>query len=382
MNGLEVSGSIEPGFEGVRDAFIDNFEHRGDTGAACAVYADGRAVVDIWAGAGSKGPWTAQTRSIVFSVSKGITTICLLMAAEQGLLRLDAPVACYWPEFGMHGKDALTVRQMLAHRAGLVAPDRAFTHDELAAWSPVTDQLAGQEPLWPPGSSYAYHALTFGWLAGEVLHRATGMRPNQWLQEHIATPLELDVAFGARREAPDFSEQLEQLPLLEPIPEQLVPTQHVDLADRAMTMSSSLGSRAEDLFDTANSEDFLSVEIAGGNLVSSPRDLARLYAATVTDVDGVRLLRSHTVADAIEPLSFGTSWLGTRDNHVWGTGFMLASERRGMAGPGSFGHDGAGGQLAFAHLPSGVSFAYQTIRPGGYPDDRAEHLSSALRACL
>ena len=85
MNGLEVSGSIEPGFEGVRDAFIDNFEHRGDTGAACAVYADGRAVVDIWAGAGSKGPWTAQTRSIVFSVSKGITTICLLMAAEQTL---------------------------------------------------------------------------------------------------------------------------------------------------------------------------------------------------------------------------------------------------------------------------------------------------------
>lgn len=382
MTSLNVEGSVEPGFEPVRDAFIDNFEHHGDTGAACAVYADGRAVVDIWAGAGSKGPWTAQTRSIGFSLSKGVTSICVLMAAERGLLRLDAPVASYWPEFGVHGKDAITVRQLLAHRAGLVAPDRGFTHAELAAWSPVTDQLASQEPLWQPGSSYAYHALTFGWLAGEVLRRATEMRPSEWLHEHIATPLELHVTFGARRDAPDFSEQLEQLPILEPVPYDLIPAGHKDLADRAMTMGSTLGSRAEDLFHTANSEDFLSVEIAGGNLVSTPRDLARLYAATVTEVDGVRLLNPDTVIDAITPQSFGTSWLGTQDGHVWGAGFMLASERRPMAGPGSFGHDGAGGQIAFAHLPSGVSLAYQTIRPGGYPDDRADHLSNALRACL
>lgn len=382
MTAPTIHGRVEPAYEKVAVAFAENFERHGESGAACAVYVEGRPVVDIWAGEGTKGAWTSGTRSVAFSVSKGVTTICLLMAAERGLLELDALVASYWPEFAVNGKESTTVRQLLAHQAGLVAPERGFTHDELLAWTPVADQLAAQAPLWKPGTAFAYHALTFGWLTGEVLRRATGKRPSDWLRDHIARPLDLTLTFGCDPSVPSFSEQLEQLPIVDPVPNELIPAGHGGLVDRAMTMNRSLGSSAEELFHTANSAAFLSVEVSGGNLVSRPRDLARLYAATVSEVDGIRLLSPATLEDAAVPLSFGTSWIGTTDGHRWGSGFMLDSERRRMAGPGSFGHDGAGGQLAFANLPLGIGFGYQTVRPGGYPDERAELICDALRACI
>ena len=378
----KIRGHVEPGFERVAEEFADNFDRRGETGAACAIYQHGRPVVDIWAGQSAAGEWTADTASVLFSVSKGVTTICLLMAVEDGLIDLDATVATYWPEYGTHGKDATTVRQLLAHQAGLLDPDRFLTSAELAAWDPVVHQLALQAPRWEPGTAYAYHALTFGWLAGEVLRRATGMRPEQWLQQRIAGPLHLRAHFGAEASQPNFSQMLQPLPDLEPIPAELIPAGHEELVDRVMTMNYSLGPSASALFETANTEEFLSIEIAGGNLVCSARDLARLYGATVADVDGIRLLRSETVRDALAPLSTGTSWLGTVDGHRWGSGFMLDSTRRTMAGPGSFGHDGAGGQLGFANLHHGLGFGYQTVRPGGHPDDRADALCRALQACL
>lgn len=378
-----VHGHVEPGFEKVADAFADNFEHRGDSGAACAVYRHGLPVVDIWAGDSSKGQWTAGTRSVLFSVSKGVTTICLLMAREAGLVDLDAPVVSYWPEYGQHGKAHTTVRHLLAHQGGLLAPDRPLTLAELREWKPVVDQLASQAPLWGPGSAYAYHALTFGWLVGEVLHRATGQRPQEWLRDHVAQTLGLNVSFGADAADPEFSLLRDQLPITAPLPPELgAPSGHEALIDRAMTMTYSLGTSALHLFHTANTDDFLSVEIPAGNFVSSARDLARLYGAAVSEVDGVRLLERETVDDAMVPMSFGTSWLDTSDGNRWGSGFMLSSDRRRMLGPSSFGHDGAGGQLGFADLQHGIGFGYQTIRPGGYPDDRAEALCDALRACL
>jgi CubicO group peptidase (beta-lactamase class C family) len=123
MTAVLVQGHVSSGFEPVADAFADNFRHRGDTAASCVVYAQGAPVVDIWAGRTARGAWTRGARTGVFSVSKGVTTVCLLMAAERGLVDLDAPVAKYWPEFAENGKEATTVRHLLAHRAGLVAPE-------------------------------------------------------------------------------------------------------------------------------------------------------------------------------------------------------------------------------------------------------------------
>ncbi|SRR6266536_1513943 len=381
MTTTQIEGLVTPGFEKVADAFTGNLRSRGDTAAACAVYADGQVVVDIWAGSTARGPWTRNTRSVLFSVSKGVTAICLLMACEAGLIDLDAPVAAYWPKFGVNGKTGVTVRHVLAHRAGLPAPDVPLTAADAAAWQPAVDALARQAPLWTPGTNFAYHAITVGFLAGEILRRATSKRPADWLQAHIATPLNLTtMSFGADPDAPDFAPQLEQMPIEDAAGAAALMPADVDLVNRAIGMGGVFD--GTDLFAAANTDAFLSYESPAANLVASAHDLARLYAATVRPVDGVRLLGDDIVIDARRPQSEGVSYFGLDDGNRWGTGFMLNSRRRSMAGPRSFGHDGAGGQLGFAHLEFGIGFGYQTVRPGGFPDERAETICAALRECL
>lgn len=382
MTVVQVDGLVESGFEGVADTFADNFSERGDTAASCTIYRDGAPVVDIWSGATERGPWTPDMRTIVFSVSKGVTTICLLMAVEQGLIDLDAPVAAYWPEFAANGKDRVTVRQLMAHRAGLSAPTGDVTRSMLREWTPVADLLAAQAPSWTPGETYLYHAFTFGHLAGEVLRRATGLRPDEWLRKYINPALGLGLRFGTDPDAADFT------PLLPPLPANPVSVDdaatallHEPLAQRAMSFGGAFD--GTDHFTQLNEPEALALEIPGGNLVANARDLARLYAATVADVDGIRLLSDETVQDATRVQSAGIPLVGPDPRARWGTGFMIDSLARPMAGPGGFGHDGMGGQLAFADPAHRLSFAYHTARPSNDPQDgRAEALCTALRAAL
>lgn len=367
-------GYVEPGFGAVADAFRKNFAELGDSGAACSVVIDGRNVVDIYAGYARDGaPWTPSTRSVVFSTSKGVTALCLLMAAEQGHLDLDEPVATYWPEFAQHGKHAVTVRQMLAHRAGLLYPERDLTPEDLAAWTPVADTLAAQAPLWHPNQTFAYHPITIGFLAGEVLRRTTGLRPSEWLSRYIAGPLDLRMTFG--------SDSDDLAPIIPPTTTEAAPysPEELVMALKAMTMS---GAYDPDLFAASNTPAFLGLESPGVNLVTTAHDLARMYAAIVGEVDGVRLLGDETIRLATQPLSEGMPFIGEDEGNIWATGYMLHSRRRQMAGEGSFGHDGAGGQLAFASLRHRLGFAYQTVQAAGQSDPRAELLSAALRRCL
>ncbi|MDQ0664661.1 CubicO group peptidase (beta-lactamase class C family) [Arthrobacter ulcerisalmonis] len=375
---LNVTGDVSPGFGPVADAFKNNFDKHGDIGAACAVVIDGNTVVDLFAGnARPNTPWTRDTRSVVFSVSKGISAICLLMASERDYLDLDLPVARYWPEFAAHGKNRITVRQLLAHRAGLVYPAITLTPEDIRNWTPAVDALAAQAPQWAPNEKYAYHPLTMGFLAGEVLRRTTGKKPSEWLAAHISEPLGLTMTYGGDGESPDFA------PILPPsvgktAPAPIPPELQV-VAQKAMTMS---GAYDSDFFSGANGEVFLGSESPAVNLVASARDLARLYAATVSDIDGTRLLRDDSINQATKPLSEGQPVYWPDEGNIWGTGFMLHSQRRRMAGPGSFGHDGAGGQLAFANPKHRLGFAYQTIHAGNQNDPRAELLSQALLTCL
>lgn len=381
MAAVQVKGRVASGFEPIADTFADNFRWRGDTAASCVVYAQGVPVVDIWAGRTARGTWTPDTRTVVFSVSKGVTTVCLLMAAERGLIELDAPVVKYWPEFAENGKETTTVRHLLAHQAGLVAPEADVTVENLRASESVADALARQAPAWPPGTAYAYHALTFGWLAGEVLRRTTGLRPGQWLREHVAAPLNLTMAYGADPASADFHPLADPLPSTDPNAAALTAAALVSpMVERSMSLGGVFD--IANLIQTANGEVWLSAEIAAGNLVTTARSLARLYAATVGEVDGVRLLDPYTVRDARVLRSEGRPFVGPDEGNRWGTGFMISSAHRPMAGPGSFGHDGFGGGLGFAHPESEIAFAYQTAQPGGLPDDRANALCRALRACL
>ena len=156
MSDAQIDGWVEPGFEGVRDAFVANFAEHGEVGAAVCVYVDGRPVVDLWGGVADRRRerrWAEDTVVPVFSSTKGVTAVAANLAIERGLLDPDAPVASTWPEFAAAGKEAITVRQVLSHQAGLPLVEGTFTLDEALSWDPVVEALAAQAPLWPPGDT-------------------------------------------------------------------------------------------------------------------------------------------------------------------------------------------------------------------------------------
>ena len=170
LDGTAIHGTAEPGYEEVAEAFADAFAGRPTMGAGLAVRVDGRPVVRLWGGLKDERhgqQWTEDTASVVFSCTKGVMSVLVARLVQDGLLDYDAPVSRYWPEFAAAGKEDVTVAQLVSHRAGLSALRRRLTLDEALDWSLVTGELAAQEPLWEPGTGYAYHALTFGWLAGE-----------------------------------------------------------------------------------------------------------------------------------------------------------------------------------------------------------------------
>jgi NADPH2:quinone reductase len=187
-----LDGSVLPGFEPVAEAFGENLRH--ELGAAVCVIRRGEAVVDLWGGA----EWTGDTAVLTFSCTKSLLSACAALLADSGALELDSPVARYWPAFAQAGKESHSVRDLLSHRAGLVAPARALTLDDLAAWDPVVEVLAAQSPSWPLGAGFAYHPLTFGWLVGEVLRRITGLRPRELFHQLLAEPLGVDAGIGRR----------------------------------------------------------------------------------------------------------------------------------------------------------------------------------------
>ena len=170
-----------------------------EIGAACAVHHDGRLVVDLHGGvadATTGRPWTADTLTIGFSISKGLMALCGYLAHQRGLLDFDAPVASVWPEFAADGKQDIVIRDVFAHRAGLMALDADLTLADVLAWDPVIRAIEAQRPLWTPGTAFAYHALTFGWLTGEILRRATGMMPGALLAAYFTDELGVDAWIG------------------------------------------------------------------------------------------------------------------------------------------------------------------------------------------
>ncbi len=192
----DVHGEVAPKFAAVRDAFARNFVEHGEVGAAFTAYVDGECVVDIWGGVADKAegrPWDRDTLQLVFSCTKGATSVCANLLAERGELDIDAPVVEYWPEFAAEGKDAIPVRWLLSHEAGLVALDVELTAEDAYRWSPVVDALAAQAPLWEPGTAHGYHAVTFGWLVGEVVRRITGQSLGAFFAKDIAFVEKIDL---------------------------------------------------------------------------------------------------------------------------------------------------------------------------------------------
>jgi CubicO group peptidase (beta-lactamase class C family) len=378
---VEVNGAVAPGFERVREVFEANFAERGEVGAACSVWAGGQEVVDLVGGVVAPGgtqPYTRRTLQMVASATKGAMAICVLRLAERGELDLDAPVARYWPEFAAAGKAAVPVRWLLSHQAGLPYADPVLPMADVYRWAPMTQALAAQAPVWEPGTAHGYHAMTYGWLVGEVLARVTGLTPGEVLRKEVAGPLGIDFHVGL-----PGSEAGRVAPLIPaPVPPPGTPP---DPLTALMLDPMSLAHRAffvpNGLFAAMNDPAAWAAQLPAVNGMATARALSRMYAACLGEVDGVRLLAPDTLAAAVTPQAEGTDRVVGVESR-FGLGFQLSYPLRPMAGPGSFGHYGLGGSVGFAHVARGVSFGYVVNRmlPGGTVDPRSSALIEAVFA--
>ncbi|SEE23975.1 serine hydrolase domain-containing protein [Jiangella alba] len=375
-----IDGVWEPAYAPVAEVLAELLAEDPSAGAAVAVYVDGRPVVDVWGGAG----WTAETLAVTFSCTKGLLAACAVLAAQDGALDLDAPVAAYWPAFAAQGKEAVTTRMVLSHTAGLPALDADLTLADALAGTPAVAALERQRPLWPPGTGHAYHAMTYGWLVAEVLRRATGAPLAEHLARLAGGPdllLGVPAADAGRVAAASWDRDRSRLTFPPDAP-------GTPWRQRTVTRAITLG-RAFDpelVGDGAGLNDpaVLAAGLPAVGVVATARALARTWSRTVTETDGApALLHPDTVRDATRVLAEGPGVLDLPPPHArWATGFMLRSPIAPMLAESSFGHDGAGGQLAFADPVARVGFAYLTNRLRNHDDDRAARLVGALRTVV
>jgi CubicO group peptidase (beta-lactamase class C family) len=384
-----VAGRWEPQYDGVAAVLGEVLIEAREGGAALAVWAGGRLVIDAWGGlarAREGVPWTRDTLTVTFSCTKGLLATCALRAAEREGLELDAPVAAYWPTLRAAAAPGLTARAVLAHRAGLPALDVDLTLDEVLAGHAPVAALEAQEPLWEPGTAHAYHAMTYGWLVAEVLRRATG-RPLEAHLEDLFGGVDQDTWLGL---PPGGAPRLAEAAWDHARSDLSFPPDHPDTPwprrtiTRAITLGSAFVPELVGPGTGLNDPALLRHPIPALGVVSSARSLARVWAHTVGGVDGSPpLLGTDAVADASRPVSEGKTALGTPPPHArWATGHMVRSPLAPMLSDRAFGHDGAGGQLCFADPSRNVGFAFLTNVLRNRDDDRAARLVEALRWSL
>lgn len=343
---------------------------------------------------------------------KVTTQVCALMLVQRGVLELDAPLARYWPEFAAAGKAKITVRQVLAHQAGVPAVSTWISQRDLDAWEPFVHALEAQEPYWQPGAAHGYHGVTIGWLLGEPIRRLTGMTPGQFLRAEIASRLDLDMWIGlpeaeearvaptARLDVtgsdgvasstgdPDYDEMNRQMAELYSDTEfldQLLNPEHrtSSFFARPLTLAQLAFCTTEVGRDT-NSREYHAMEAPSMNGICTAHALARFGSALVSEVEGVRLLDPELVAEAATPMSSGRDMVVLSET-TWGLGFELPGCRMfPNQGPGrEFGQGGANGSLLYANLDEELAIGYvrNQMLPD-QPDPRAFPLVGAVYECL
>lgn len=380
-----MEGQYDSQFQPMVDLFVEQGAGI-PGGSSLAIYKDGRPVVDVWQGESAPGiPWHRDSVSVVFSCTKGLASILMHRLVEEGKLDLEQKVSYYWPEFAQSGKQDIPVGWLLQHKAGLSAVRRDLTLDEVIDGHTIEDELAKQEPLWEPGTAHSYHALTFGTLSGKLVHNITGQTLGQYFSELIAKPLAVQAWIGLPRKefsnlAPLLSDGKRQKYKAE------IGTSEYWLS-KAMTFGTALDHQVESYETGFNNPKLIEAELPGAGGVSNARSLAKIYSATVVDTDGVRLLNDQTVRAAAVPQSTGRLYFegDTGPFPTWGNGFMVEVPGfKDMLGPSSFGHDGLGGQCAFADLDHRVGFAFTSnyLESGASEQTRQQDLIRQLKLLL
>ena len=387
-----VEGHVARGFEGVREAFVDSFARRKELGGACCVYRHGEKVVDLWGGIRNKQtgePWEQNTMVLVYSATKGLAAMTLAVAHSRGWLDYEERVCAYWPEFAQQGKERITVRQLLAHQAGLFAFDEPVDRSVVADLDRLAEVLARQKPAWEPGTRQAYHAISLGFYEGELLRRVDPQRRSlgRFFQDEIATPLGLDVYIRLPKPIPNS--RLATLTPPRPIDLLLGFPLRVTLDSmnrrsniyRALITNPGAGLPLDD--QRIYTRD---LEVPSGGAVGTARAIAHAYSVFATG--GRELgLRSETLALLAAPAIPPTQ--GFHDECLHGEvefslGFMKPSDTWPFGSASSFGAPGAGGSLGFADPETGVGYAYVTSQMGTHltGDPRDVALRDALESAL
>ena len=375
---LEIQGYCDERFSSVKDAFAKNFADGLEVGASYAATIEGEYVVDIWAGYKDEAktqPWEKDTIVNVYSTTKAMAALCTLMLVERGQLDLDEPVARYWPEFAQNGKEKIPVRQLLSHTSGLSGFEENITKEDLYDWDKIVSLLAAQKPWWEPGTASGYHAITFGYLLGELVRRITGKTMGTFFQQEVARPLGADFYIGVPEAVDQRVGQL--IPPPPPGPDAPKPAPD---SIAAKQFGNPLLTALE-----PRTRAWRAAEIPAANGHGNARSVARIAAAMACggELGGVRLLSMPTLEKIIEEQIYQQDLILGLPLR-WGLGFGLASQEVPFPNPRSFYWGGWGGSMIAVDLDAKMSIAYvmnkMTVTLTG--DERIMGLSFALFSSL
>jgi CubicO group peptidase (beta-lactamase class C family) len=375
-----IDGVCDPAFAGVRDALTDSLASGTDLGAAVAVYVDGRCVVDIWGGVADKRTgrgWERDTACVTFSCTKAVTATAALQLAERGRFALDAPITDWWPAFASRGKQRTTGEHLLTHQAGLPAFDRPISVAEAADPIAMADQLAGQAAEWPPGTAHGYHALTFGWLVGELVRRHTGQGVGDYVRAEVGPELWVGVPIDSIAGLARICAGRPGRARDHPAPHDVV----ARFVAAAQNPNSPMMRSTSNPSASFNDPALLTAGWPAAGLVTTARALAEFYNRLVSG----DLLRPDTIHDAIRERVRGPDRTMVTET-AFGLGFMRGSETMYLppaARATAFGHPGASGALGIGDLECGLSLAYiPNLATPALGDRRGYRLVEAAYAAL
>jgi CubicO group peptidase (beta-lactamase class C family) len=378
---IKVHGHCDKRFSAVKEAFQRNFDSGQEVGASFAATIDGKFAVDIWGGyadAAKTRPWTRDTIVNVYSTTKVMTALCALMLVDRGQLDPDAPVARYWPEFAQAGKEKIPVRYLLSHQSGLAVFDEPIPVEALYDWNRIINLLAAQKPMWEPGKHCGYHALTFGYLLGEVVRRITNKTLGTFFREEVAIPLDADFHIGLPEEYDYRVGELIPAPVVKPGEPGYIEIDPDSFMGKVMMNPIASA-------ETTRERAWRAAEIPAANGHGNARSVARVAAAMACggELDGVRLMSLSTIEKAIEEQCYGTDLvLGVPIRY--GLGFGLNSKEKPVGpNPRTFYWGGMGGSLMVIDPDARLSWGYVMNKmAAGLEDMRGPGIAPALYAAL
>ena len=372
-----VSGYCDAKFEKVAEVFNRSFESEFEVGASFAVEIEGEMVINLWGGhqdAQRSQAWQENTLVNVFSVTKGVTAICAARLIEQGRLDLVQKVSHYWPEYGCSGKENTTVLDLLCHRAGMFGFQSGVPLNQWTDWHQFTDLLGAQKPFAEPNSMQGYHALTFGWLVGELIRRVDGRSVGQYFKEELAEPLGLDFVIGmGDRDMARCADMLMlgKLPTIDQFKAlRFVPDLFLSkaLKDMKLAVVKDFNSVAFDPNaindpDVSNTREWRSAEIPAANGHGVASSLAKLYGILSNggSRNGVEVLKAETVELLRKVHSYGPDLVLFGLPYRFGLGHMVNAPFTPIGlnkSTSMFGHTGIGGAVVFGDMDKKVGFSY------------------------